>query len=70
MREDTKHKNGEEGGEGDDGAAREETVHKMQCMKEKDGRSGTTDWKIWAPEERTQQRSPPDWTIRGHAEAS
>ena len=44
MTEDTKHKNREEGGEGDEGAAQKETVDNRQCMKVKDGRSGATDW--------------------------
>ena len=70
MREDTKNKNREEGGEGEEEAARIETVDDRHCMKENDGRSGATDWKIRGPEENTQQRSPLDWNIRGHAEAS
>ena len=46
MKEDTKHKHREEGGAGDKGAARKETVDDRQGKKENHGRSGAKDWKI------------------------
>ena len=48
-REDTKNKSRGEGGEGDEGAARKETVEDRQGKKENAGRSGATDWNISGP---------------------
>ena len=67
MREDTKNMNRDEGGEGDEGVAQKESTHNRQSNKKKERKHGASDWNIWGVEEATQQRSPPDWNIRGDA---